>query len=193
MLSAVLGIAAVGAHFLSAAPPAAPEPRTAKPIVPVTVTDVAAEMKFAVKPKELSATVKKGLEYLVKSQQEDGGWNQGGGWRNNTTGGRVEGKTVEDPSDIGNTCLALLALVRAGHTPTDGEYKDSVKKGLKFVIEKIAKASGDTLYITDVKGTQLQSKIGPHIDTFLANLLLAELKGRRAIRTKPSSRRSKRP
>jgi hypothetical protein len=179
-LTAVLGTASVGARCLLAAPPEpAPEPRAAKPLVPVRITDTAVEMKFAVKPKELSPAVKKGLEWLVKSQQEDGGWNQGGGWRVGPGGGgRVEGKNVEDPSDIGNTCLALLALVRAGNTPTEGEYKEAVKKGLKFVITKIEKYGSDTLYITDVRGTQLQSKIGPYVDTFLANLLLAELRGK---------------
>src|SRR5438045_5517972 len=104
VLTAVLGAAAVGTHLLRAAPPeTAPEPRAAKPLVPVRVTDTRAEVKFAVKPKELSPAVKKGLEYLVKSQQDDGGWNQGGGWRIGTAGGgRVEGPKVEDPSDIGN-------------------------------------------------------------------------------------------
>jgi prenyltransferase/squalene oxidase-like repeat protein len=180
-LTAVLGVAAVGASWIRAEPAApepAPPPRAAE-LVPVRVTETAVEMKFAVKPKELSESVKKGLEYLVKGQQEDGGWNQGGGWRvGNAGGGRVEGKNVEDPSDIGNTCLALLALVRAGHTPTEGQYKDAVKKGLDFVLKKVEKAKADSLEITDVKGTQLQSKIGPYIDTFLANLLFSELKGK---------------
>ncbi len=187
-LTAVLWAASAGVHFLRADPPApatpaapevAPAPRAAKPLIPVRITDVRADTKFAVKPKELSATVKKGLEYLVKNQQEDGGWNQGGGWRvGNTVGGRVEGPKVEDPSDIGNTSLALLALVRAGNTATEGEYKDAVKKGLKFVITRLEKADADSLYVTDVKGTQLQSKIGPYVDTFLVNLILAELRGK---------------
>ena len=142
-LTAVLGVAAAGdARFLrrTGCTEQAPAPRAATPLVPVRVTDATAQLKFAVKPKEFSATVKKGLEYLVKAQQDDGGWNQGGGWRvGNGGGGRVEGKNVEDPSDIGNTSLALLALVRAGNTPTEGEYKDAVKKGLNFVIAKIAK------------------------------------------------------
>ncbi|HSQ56583.1 MAG TPA: hypothetical protein VLM40_12645, partial [Gemmata sp.] len=129
-------------------------------IEPVKVTEEIAKTDFAVKPKALSDAVKKGLEYLVKNQQEDGGWNQGGGWRNATAGGRVEGKTVEDPSDIGNTCFVLLALLRAGNSATEGQYKDAVKKGLKFVISRVEKADKDSLYITDVKGTQLQGKIG---------------------------------
>ncbi len=146
-------------------------------IAPVKVTDTIVKTDFAMKPKELSAAVKKGLEYLVKSQQEDGGWSQGGGWRSGD-GGRVEGAKVEDPSDIGNSCYVLLALLRAGNTATEGEYKDAVKKGLKFVIAKVEKADKDSLFVTDVKGTQLQSKIGNYVDTFLVNLVLAEYRGK---------------
>src|SRR5262249_20092797 len=124
--------------------------------------------------------VTEGLEYLVKNQQEDGGWNQGGGWRTAPAGGggRVEGKDVEDPSDVGNTCIAMLALIRAGNTPVEGEYKQNVAKGLRFVLGRIEKSDSDSLYVTNVKGTQLQSKIGPYVDTFLAGLVLAELKGK---------------
>ncbi len=148
-------------------------------VAPVKVGDVTVKTDFAVKPKELSAAVKKGLEFLVKSQQEDGGWNQGGGWRTGVQGGgRVEGAKVEDPSDIGNSCYALLALLRAGNTVTEGEYKENVKKGLAFVIAKVEKADKDSLYVTDVKNTQLQSKIGQYVDTFLVNLVLAEFRGK---------------
>src|SRR5262249_2935831 len=152
-LTAVLWAASAGITVLRAEPPAAakpevaPAPHAATPLIPVRVTDARVEMKFAVKPKELSPAVKKGIEYLVKAQQDDGGWKQGGGWRvgNAANGGRIEGPKVEDPSDIGNTALALLALVRAGNTPTEGEYKEAVKKGLKFVIDKVAKADSESL------------------------------------------------
>jgi Prenyltransferase and squalene oxidase repeat len=148
-------------------------------VAPVKINDTIVKTDFAVKPKELSAVVKKGLEYLIKNQQEDGGWNQGGGWRiNNAGGGRIEGANVEDPSDIGNTCFALLALLRAGNTATEGQYKENVKKGLKFVITKAEKADKDSLYVTDVRGTQLQGKIGQYVDTFLVNLVLAEFRGK---------------
>ncbi|HEV3437916.1 MAG TPA: prenyltransferase/squalene oxidase repeat-containing protein [Gemmata sp.] len=182
-LTGLLGVAVVGTQFLRAdnapAPEQAPPPRPIKPLIPVVVTDNKVETKFAVKPKELSAVVKKGLEYLIKNQQEDGGWNQGGGWRvGNAGGGRVEGPKVEDPSDIGNTSLALLALLRAGNSPVEGQYKDAAAKGLAFVLARVEKAESDSLYITDVRGTQLQSKIGPYVDTFLTALVLAELKGK---------------
>jgi hypothetical protein len=149
-------------------------------VAPVKVGDTIVKTDFAVKPKELSAAVKKGLEYLAKAQQDDGGWNQGGGWRTGVGGGggRIEGPKVEDPSDVGNSCFALLALLRAGNTATEGEYKEHVQKGLAFVIKKVEKADTDSLYVTDVKNTQLQSKIGPYVDTFLVNLVLAEFRGK---------------
>ncbi|MCE9564164.1 MAG: hypothetical protein K8U57_19145 [Planctomycetes bacterium] len=148
-------------------------------VAAVKVNDTIVKTEFAVKPKDLSPAVKKGLEYLVKGQQEDGGWNQGGGWRvGGTGGGRVDGPKVEDPSDIGNSCFVLLALLRAGNTATEGEYKEAVKKGLKYVITKVEKADKDSLYVTDVRGTQLQSKIGNYVDTFLVNLVLAEFRGK---------------
>jgi uncharacterized protein YidB (DUF937 family) len=191
-VAAVLGVAGVvGTGRLTAdtPPPVPPAPAAAQPapaqpadapMAPVKITDAKVETKFAVTPKPLSPAVKKGLEYLVKNQQEDGGWNQGGGWRTAVSGqgGRVEGKNVEDPSDVGNTCFALLALIRAGHTPTEGEYKGAVAKGLKFILTRVEKADKDSLYVTDVRNTQLQSKIGPYVDTFLVNLTLAELKGK---------------
>jgi hypothetical protein len=68
--------------------------------------------------------------------------------------------------------------VRSGNTPTEGEYKEHVKKGLAFVFDRIEKADADSLSVTDVRNTQLQSKIGPYVDTFLANLVMAELKGK---------------
>src|SRR5437763_1857773 len=67
----------------SAPPPTevATKPAADAPMTPVKITDAKIATKTAVDPKPLSAAVKKGLEYLVKQQQEDGGWNQGGGWR----------------------------------------------------------------------------------------------------------------
>jgi hypothetical protein len=169
-LAALIGGASLGAWAVCSDP----EP----PPVAVKVAAKPAALKCAVEPKALSETVKKGLTFLAGGQQEDGGWTQGGGWRTGAKGGeRVEGQAVADPSDVGNTCLVLLAFFRAGHTATEGDYKDAVKKGLKFVFERVEKADGKDLYVTDVRNTQLQSKIGPFADTFLATLMLSELKG----------------
>src|SRR5262249_29159348 len=85
-----------------------------------------------------------------------------------------------DPPDVGNTAIATLALIRAGNTPKEGQYKKEVTLAIDFLCNYIEKSDDKSLYVTDVKGTQIQSKIGPFVDTFLVNMVLAELKGKNA-------------
>jgi hypothetical protein len=127
-------------------------------------------------PKELADYTKKGLTYLAGQQNDDGGWGQGGGWRTGQ-GGRVEGAEVKDPSDMGNTCVAVLALLRAGNLPGKGEYGNRVAKGIEFICKHVEGADSQSIWVTDVRDTQLQSKIGQYVDTFAAALVLSELKG----------------
>jgi len=168
-LAALVGGASLGAWAVSAEEPPPP------PVV-VKVAAKPAALKRAVEPKPLGEAAKKGLAFLAKGQNADGGWGQGGGWRSGAKG-RVEGENTADPSDVGNTSLVLLALFRAGHTATEGDHQEAVRKGLRFVCERVEKSDGKDLYVTDVRDTQMQSKIGPFADTFLATLMLSELKG----------------
>src|SRR5262249_2289586 len=154
------------------------DPPAAEPAKSAGKSETPAQAGVAPTPKPLSDAVKKGLAYLVKQQGADGGWGQGGGWRVGDQGGRIEGAQVKDPPDVGNTCVALLALVRAGNTPKEGPYANNVAKAVAFICARIEKADDKSLDVTDVKGTQLQSKIGPYVDTFLASMVLAELKGK---------------
>jgi len=144
-----------------------------------TVEKPVDESRKPVKPKELGDSVKKGLEYLIGQQHDNGGFGQGGGWRisNQDGNGRVEGKEVKDPPDLGNTCVAALALIRAGNTPKDGKYATPLTKAIEFIETSIEQSDSDSLYVTPVRDTQLQSKIGRYVDTFLAALVLSELKG----------------
>jgi hypothetical protein len=143
-----------------------------------TPDKAAAAPSEPIKPKPLSDNVKKGLAYLISQQRDNGGWGQGGGWRIKQGGGRVEGGQVQDPSDVANTCIATLALLRAGHTPKEGEYARNVARAIDFICSHIEESDQDSLYVTKIRGTQIQSKIGPYADTFLATLVLAELKGK---------------
>ena len=123
----------------------------------------------------------KGLDYLLSQQHPDGGWGQGGGWRQsaNGNGSRVEGN-VEDPSDLGNTCVSLVALLRAGHSPSQGVHRDAAAKAFEFICRQVEQSDRDSLYVTSVRDTQLQVKIGVYVDTFLAGWALSELKGQLA-------------
>src|SRR5262249_35704725 len=46
-----------------------------------------------------------------------------------------------------------------------------------FILKKIEASPNDGLSITDVNQTQIQRKLGPFIDTFLASMLLARVDG----------------
>ena len=125
----------------------------------------------------LGDAVKKGFAYLVSQQHADGGWSQGGGWRTAPQGGRVEGPDVDDPADVANTAAAGLALLRGGNSPVAGEHGPQVRLALDFIIRSVESSDVDSPYVTELRGTQIQTKIGPLADTFLASMVLSEAKG----------------
>jgi len=127
----------------------------------------------AVQPKPLSEHVKRGLEWLVSHQHKGGGWSQG---EESSYMGNAMDK-VRDIPNVAETCIAALALIRAGSTPRAGEYARNVLSAASFVCGEVERADEQSLYVTSLRGTRVQMKLGPYIDTFLASLLLAEVKG----------------
>jgi hypothetical protein len=133
------------------------------------VEPVQPELVHAVEPKPLGPAARKGLAWLVERQRQDGGWNQGEGGN----GGR-EGEEVER-SNVGDTCMAALALVRSGSTPTSGPHAEALARAASFVCAQVEASDDESLWVTDVRGTRVQSKIGTYVDTFLASMLLSEV------------------
>jgi hypothetical protein len=78
---------------------------------------------------------------------------------------------------MADTCMATMALMRSGNTPRSGEYARAVQKALDFIMTEVENSDRDSLYVTSVRGTRVQSKLGPYIDTFLAATLLSDAKG----------------
>lgn len=128
----------------------------------------------AVTPKPLSGKVRNGLGWLVEHQHPNGGWSQG----EESPQMRGSGAQFRDTPDVADTCIAALALIRSGSTPREGIYKDAVAKAVRFVRAQVEDSDTASLSVSDVKGTRIQMKLGPNIDTFLASLFLAEVKGR---------------
>lgn len=73
--------------------------------------------------------------------------------------------------------MAALAFIRAGISPKEGKYSKQLTKAVEFVETNVEGADKASLYVTPVRDTQLQSKIGSCVDTFLTALILSELKG----------------
>lgn len=139
--------------------------------VPATQPASAGPTTRPVVPKPLSEQVNKGLDWLVKHQQKDGGWSQGERSMDQYRQGEVG-----DTSNVADTCMAALALMRAGSTPAGGPYAQNVSGAMNFVCAQVEKAPQEGLFITDIKGTRVQTKLGQYIDTFAAALFLAQLK-----------------
>lgn len=132
----------------------------------------------AVEPKPLSSSARRGLAWLVATQHADGGWGQGeeslqmrGGVESGPQGER-------EPSNVADSAIALLALLRADADPAQGPYSESIRGGLRYVCGSIEASDEESLFVTELRNTRVQMKIGSTVDTFLASLVLAEARGR---------------
>jgi len=83
--------------------------------------------------------VGRGLEFLARSQQADGRWSLG------RSAGQPTGEAPKLQSDTAATGLALLSFFGAGHDHFDGPHRDTVRRGLEFLLS-IQKDDGD-LYL----------------------------------------------
>ena len=111
----------------------------------------------------------RGARWLVSVQGADGGWGQDGG----ETSYIRSGENLESTgNDVANTAVASLALLRAGP-----RYQENVERGVAFILRAIEASPDRGLAITDRQGTQIQRKLGPYIDTFLASKLLTQVDG----------------
>jgi hypothetical protein len=103
-------------------------------------------------------------------QGADGGWGQDGGLASSARPGE---RLESSGNDVANTAVAALALLQAGR-----QYEPQVERALAFVLQRIEASPADGLAITDRQGTQIQRKLGPYIDTFLASMLMSQIDGR---------------
>jgi hypothetical protein len=122
----------------------------------------------------VSTAVEKGIKWLVSTQGKNGGWGQDGG---ETSYVRQGERLESNGNDIANTAVAAEALLHAGNTPTRGEYRQSLQRAVRFILEHVEQSPAEGLAVTSLTGTQIQRKLGPFIDTFLTTKLLADLDG----------------
>lgn len=116
-----------------------------------------------------AVAVEKGARWLASVQGSDGGWGQDGGEASNVR----QGVSLESKgNDVANTALAALALLRAGD-----KYRPNVERAVDFIMQRVESSPATGLAITNVAQTQVQRKLGPFIDTFVATMLLAKVDG----------------
>lgn len=117
-----------------------------------------------------------GANWLLKTQQADGGWAP---YRLGLLG--IGGGNAPAKSDYSTSAMAGLALVRAGANPNDGKTKESLRKAIEFVAanvgaEKVGGGLAGATEFVDDMGSQPSYKLGPlagpaHATQFLSRVL----------------------
>ncbi|WP_428268567.1 hypothetical protein [Haliangium sp.] len=136
----------------------------------------AAEIAHDKRPgKPLSKNVHQGLDWLVSHQLPSGGWGQGD--ESPQMRGNAQ-QTLRDTANVADTSMALLALMRTGSTPSAGTYSAPIRRGIEFILSEVEASDEESLFVTNVRGTRVQGKIGTYVDTFTGLLALTEVKGK---------------
>src|SRR5689334_7391115 len=96
-----------------------------------------------------SPDVERPLAWLIAAQNTDGSW----------------GETMKSPTpDVATTAIAGIALVRLGHTGSSGEFQDTTRRAVRFVVAAVEKTPSSEIAINP-PGTLPQRKLGRNIDT----------------------------
>jgi hypothetical protein len=126
----------------------------------------------------LPAAARKGIKWLVVSQNEDGGWSMNGV---GTSTGPVNTAWQQQGNDLGNTALAALAILATGSTPARGGFQGPLRRAVGYVlgqVEPIARTPRGKPTTPGRGGTtQLEGKIGRYAPVILSAQLLTDVDG----------------
>lgn len=106
----------------------------------------------------LAEFVVDGLDWLAKAQTKDGGWGAGSHNRQDL---RNPHAVKVDPA---TTAFTAMAFVRSGNTHKSGMYQEQVANAMEYLLKLVENVPSNSSNITDVTGTQPQSKLGRNID-----------------------------
>jgi hypothetical protein len=110
-----------------------------------------------------------GLQWVMKAQNPNGGWGAGSHHR----------QDVMDPhavqTDPATTSMVAMAILRGGSNLQSGEYSQQLKKALNHLLTEVESSSEQSYNITDLTGTQIQTKLGGNIDVILTSQFFSNL------------------
>src|SRR5688572_3946681 len=112
-------------------------------------------------PEKVQRSVDRGLSWVILAQNQNGGWGAGSHSRQDI----VDPHAVE--TDPATTAMVSMALLRSGSTLTEGLYSVQLKKALDYLLKSTENADLNSLNITSLTGTQIQTKLGQNIDVIL--------------------------
>lgn len=108
------------------------------------------------------ATIQRGLDWIARAQNGDGGWGAGSHSR----------QDIMDPhavlSDPATTSMVAMSLLRSGSSYASGSYAKQLRDALEYILNAVEVSPAGSFNITDQQGTQIQIKLGQNIDVVLA-------------------------
>jgi len=117
----------------------------------------------------IQLSVRDGLSWLAAAQLSNGGYGAG----SHSAQQLMDPHAV--PADPATTAMVAMAILRSGSTFDKGPHSPQLQKALNYLLETIESAAKDAPYITDVRGTQIQTKLGENIDAVLAAQFLSNV------------------
>jgi hypothetical protein len=120
-------------------------------------------------PQRVEASLNRGLDWIVRAQNQYGGWGAGSHARQEVMDPRAV------PADPATTSMVAMALLRSGNTLTKGEHSQSLRKALDYLLKAVETSAPDNNTITTETGTQIQIKLGQNIDVILTTQFLTNI------------------
>ncbi|MGR6088132.1 MAG: hypothetical protein ACU4F9_08145 [Arcticibacter sp.] len=110
-----------------------------------------------------------GMDWLIDAQNGDGGWGAGSHNR----------QEIRDPhavkSDPATTAMVAMAIRRNGSTLNKGNHAGELREATMYLLNAVESSNENDLNITNLKGTQPQTKLGQNIDVVLTSQFLGNL------------------
>lgn len=120
-------------------------------------------------PENVHQSIERGLQWVINAQQINGGWGAGLHAR----------QEVNDPlavkTDPATTAMVAMALLRSNNTLQSGEYTKQLQNALNFILNAVESSSANSSTITELRGTQIQAKLGANIDVVLGTQFLSNI------------------
>lgn len=104
--------------------------------------------------------IQTGEDFLIHAQNKNGGWGAG------SHAHQTEMNPLSVSTDPATTAMSAMALYRCGHTIYSGTYKSNLRNAVNYLLNEV-NANKKSDYITSVRGTQIQTKLGQNIDAVL--------------------------
>lgn len=120
-------------------------------------------------PENVVRSEQRGLDWLVKAQANNGGFGCGSHAR----------QDIIDPhavsTDPATTAMVGMAMMRMGNTLDKNPHAAQLKRITEYLLSQVEGAPKGAVNITQLTGTQIQSKLGANIDVALTTQFLSNL------------------